>query len=108
MAVVSCEVLTTRGERCRVPASYQIEVPGVGLQRLCGTHARRYRVLVRWDEPPPELLHPPNAARPWTAQEERYVLASRALPRAELAAQLGRTVEAINVRQAKLRREGRG
>ena len=106
--MVTCEALTIRGVPCRSVAAHAVEVPGVGTQHLCGIHARRVRVRVRWAEVPPALAHPPNSGLPWTEEEDRYLLAHSNFPRHQLVERLGRSAEAVGVRLALLKREGRG
>ena len=94
----ACEAPTARGERCGRRAVHDVDVPGLGPRRLCGTHARYVRAHCRL--PAPRVAVLPR----WTAEEDAVVRAHVDEPIAVTAALLDRTPWAILARRTRLGR----
>lgn len=112
---MTCEAMTTRGQPCRLPVAYVVDVPVRGPRRLCGAHARTVRMRGALPDPParksPRQLKPPRVlVRPtWTIEDDELLLAHAGDPATAVALLFpGRTVSAIYQRRATLRRAGRG
>ena len=94
----ACEAPTAQGGPCRRRAVHDVDVPGLGPRRLCGTHARYVRVHGALPVPRVSVL--PR----WTAEEDAVVRAHIDEPIAVSAALLDRTPWAINARRTRFRR----
>ena len=103
-----CEAATALGGRCRGYACATVDLGDRGRRRLCGSHLRRARRggVALWRpglDPPPKRRYTRGGV--WTAEEDAYLVARPDVPLAELAAHLGRTVEAVRNRRYVLRQQ---
>jgi hypothetical protein len=104
-----CKALTDEDARCTLPSAGTFEVAG----RTAGLCARHARQAEEWNIPlaPGDGADPParpSSGKPWTAEDDAYLLAHQDAPMRVVAAHLGRTAGAVRHRRAELRREGRG
>lgn len=105
-----CEAATALGERCQGNVAHLVDLGGRDHARLCGAHARKARQgrMTLWRPgltPPPKRFYTKGPV--WTETDETYLTARPDVPLAEIAAHLGRTVEAVRQRRYVLRRRDR-
>lgn len=102
MRDVRCEASTIRGESCRLPVAYVVDVPALGPRHLCGAHARTVRMRRSLPDPPGRKA--PRAPKPtrvlvrptWSAEEDARLLAHVGEPARAVAPLFpGRTVSAV-------------
>lgn len=97
-----CEAATALGERCQGNVAHIVDLGDRGRHGLCGAHGRAARGLgvTLWRpglDPPPKRFY--TRVGPWTAEDDAYLLARPDVRLKDIAAHLGRTVEAVRNRR---------
>lgn len=112
LAVVTCEALTERGERCRREGQYEVEIDGRPVL-LCAPHRRQaergdvtIQVMSSTAVAQREARRGPP--QPWRSEEIGWLIEHPEASLAEAGAYLGRSVDSVYQRRLRLRREGRG